>query len=37
MKNIYLTINPVKTEQIVEIDSVQELKVVDPSYNDIEA
>lgn len=35
LANIYLTINPVKAEQIVEIDSVQELKAVDPSYNDI--
>lgn len=36
IKNIYMTVNPVGKDQIVEIDSVAELKVVDPSYNDAE-
>lgn len=36
LERIYLTVNPVKTEQIVEIDSIQELKNVDSSYNNIE-
>ena len=36
LKNIDLTVYPVGSEQIVEIDSVAELKVVDASYNDVE-
>ncbi len=36
LKNIYLTIHPVKKEQIVEIDSVMELKAIDSSYSDVE-
>jgi len=34
--NIYMTVNVVTQEQIVEIDSVAELKVVDPSYEGIQ-
>jgi len=37
IKNVYLTIKPVTQEQIVEIDSVAELKAIDPSYADINA
>jgi CTP:phosphocholine cytidylyltransferase-like protein len=37
IKNVYLTIKPVTQEQIVEIDSVAELKAIDPSYADVNA
>lgn len=37
IKNIYMTINPVGYDQLVEIDSVAELKAVDPSYEGIQA
>lgn len=37
LKNVYLTVNPVNSDQIVEIDSVAELKAIDPSYADIKA
>ena len=36
IKNVNLTVHPVTAEQIVEIDSVAELKVVDPSYENIQ-
>lgn len=32
IKNVDLTVHPVRHDQIVEIDSVKELKVVDPNY-----
>ena len=32
IKNVNLTVHPVKANQIVEIDSVAELEVVDPNY-----
>ena len=35
LKNVYLTVNPVNSNQIVEIDSVAELKAIDSSYADI--
>ncbi len=35
LNNIYLTVHPVSPEQIVEIDSVAELKTIDPSYADV--
>ena len=35
LDNIHLTVHPVGHEQIVEIDSVAELKVIDPSYAEI--
>lgn len=36
LQNIYMTVHPVRHEQIVEIDSVAELCVVDPSYATVE-
>ena len=33
IKNIYMTVKPVDKTQIVEIDTFEELKRVDPSYN----
>ena len=36
LANVDMTVYPVETEQIVEIDSVAELKDVDPSYSNVE-
>ena len=36
LDHVYLTVHPVEHDQIVEIDSVAELKVVDPSYDHIQ-
>ena len=35
IRNIYLTIRPVTQEQVVEIDSLDELKTIDSSYADV--
>ncbi len=35
LDNVYMTVHPVEHSQIVEIDSVAELKVVDPSYENV--
>ena len=34
IKNINLTVHPVRDDQIVEIDSVKELEIVDPNYKE---
>ncbi len=37
LQNVNLTVHPVGSDQIVEIDSVAELRVVDPSYAEVNA
>ena len=32
LQNIYLTLHPIKPKQIIEIDTLTELKAIDPSY-----
>lgn len=36
IKNIHMTVNPIMHDQVVEIDSIAELKVVDPSYERVQ-
>ena len=36
LPNLDLQVHPVNHDQIVEIDSVAELKAIDPSYADVE-
>ena len=36
LHNIYLTVNPITEEQVVEIDSLAELQQIDPSYAKVE-